>query len=87
MKTIYDNFKINRVTPYREGDKICITIHFDDESIISGDLNYKINSSRTFIVDLKKIPKEVKRIDFYYKQKGYPKIKIAEYKINLRREK
>ena len=78
-KIIYGNLPIEKIFPYREKDKVIIKIYFNNQNFDC--LNKKQRYSNSFIVDLKKIPKEVSIIEFYYKQKCCKKVKIAEYNI------
>jgi len=78
-KTIYGDLPIEKAFPYREENKIIIKIYFNNQNF--NCIKKKQRFSNSFIIDLKKIPKEVTIIEFYYKQKYCKKIKIAEYQI------
>jgi len=78
-ETLYGKYQIKKAVPYKEGNKVIVTLYFDNDITI--EVEKKQRFSNSFIVDLRKIPEGVTRIDFFYKQKGHQKIKIAEYKI------
>ena len=84
-KNLYGPYRVKKAIPYKENNKVIITIYFENNEI-GITPNKKQRFSNSFVIDLQKIPREVTRIDFYYKQKGCKKIKIAEYFVKTIKE-
>jgi len=76
-KTLYGNYPVKRVIPHKEENKIIVTLFFENDNCL--DFSKKTRYSSSFVINLNKLPKNIKRIDFYYKQKFCKKTKIAEY--------